>query len=193
MKSPRLLNVHRFEPASRANGPGLRAVLWVQGCSLGCPGCFNPETHAFTGGLRWTAAEAVERILAAQEQAGGALEGLTLSGGEPLLQHRVLASMLKEVRARSGLSVLVFTGFTRAEIQKMPGMEPFLNQVDVLIAGRYDASQRLARGLIGSANKEVIFLTDRYTPADLARTPEAEVIVAPDGEITLSGIDPLTW
>ena len=44
------LRLHAFEPASRANGPGLRAVLWARGCSLGCPGCFNPETHAFAGG-----------------------------------------------------------------------------------------------------------------------------------------------
>ncbi|NJO00209.1 MAG: 4Fe-4S cluster-binding domain-containing protein, partial [Anaerolineales bacterium] len=39
-----LLRLHQFLPQSRVNGPGLRAVLWVQGCSLGCPGCFNPQT-----------------------------------------------------------------------------------------------------------------------------------------------------
>ena len=39
------LRLHHFLPVSQVNGPGRRAVVWVQGCTLGCPGCFNPETH----------------------------------------------------------------------------------------------------------------------------------------------------
>ena len=187
------LNVHHFVPASRANGPGLRAVLWVQGCGLACPGCFNPETHSFQAGQRWTIKTAVERIVQANHLERGQLEGLTLSGGEPLLQHRALAQVLKEVRAQSGLSVVVFSGYTRAEIEKMPGIAAFLQSVDVLIAGRYEAARRAAHGLVGSTNKEVVFLSERYQPADLTNVPEAEVIVSPDGEIILSGIDPLQW
>ena len=38
--------IHAIEPRSRANGPGARFVVWLQGCTLGCPGCFNPATHA---------------------------------------------------------------------------------------------------------------------------------------------------
>ncbi|MCU0780030.1 MAG: radical SAM protein [Akkermansiaceae bacterium] len=43
------LRLHAFLPRSRANGPGWRSVVWVQGCSLGCPGCFNPQTHDWEG------------------------------------------------------------------------------------------------------------------------------------------------
>jgi anaerobic ribonucleoside-triphosphate reductase activating protein len=68
-----------------------------------------------------------------------------------------------------------------------------LKHVDVLLAGRYDASQRVADGLIGSANKTVHFLTGRYNMADLESVPQAEVILNADGEIILSGIDPLNW
>ena len=182
------LQIHRFEPVSVANGPGRRAVLWVQGCGLGCPGCFNPETHSFDAGERWTPSEAVERVLAVKD-----IEGLTISGGEPAYQHRALAAMLEELRAKSGLSVLVFSGLTWEELQRVPGIEPFLSLVDVLIAGRYDHAQRIAGGLIGSANKTVHYLSDRYTPEDLARVPQAEVIVDTNGEIRLSGIDPLEW
>jgi anaerobic ribonucleoside-triphosphate reductase activating protein len=63
--------------------------------------------------------------------------------------------------------------------------------VDGLMAGRYVAAERVARGLRGSANKTIHLLTPRYSLADLEATPEAEVSVGPDGEISASGIGPL--
>ncbi len=188
------IRLHRFEPASRANGPGLRAVIWVQGCALGCPGCFNPETHAMRAGEIWPVEKLVERILALKQgPEGAALEGLTLSGGEPLHQHRALARLLEQVREKTDLSILVFTGYDWDELQRLKGINRFLANVDVLIAGRYDASRRVAQGLIGSSNKVVHFLTGRYHPQDLDAVPQAEIIVKPNGEIILSGIDPLKW
>jgi anaerobic ribonucleoside-triphosphate reductase activating protein len=182
------LRIHRFVPASRANGPGLRAVIWVQGCALGCPGCFNPGSHDLNAGEVVSIAELAANIQASKEP----IQGLTISGGEPVHQHRALARLLSEVRARKDLSVLLFSGFSLAEIERQHAHDLLAN-IDVLIAGRYQAEDRVATGLIGSANKVVHFLTPRYTPADLASVPEAEVIVTPDGEIILSGIDPLTW
>ena len=188
------IRLHRLEPASLANGPGLRAVIWVQGCAFGCPGCFNPETHAMKGGEIWPVEKLVERILAIQANSSGQkLEGLTISGGEPLYQHRALARLLEQVREKTDLSILVFTGYDWEELHRLKGIDRFLSYVDVLIAGRYDASRRVAQSLIGSANKVVHFLTGRYTAQDLEGVPQAEVIVKPDGEIILSGIDPLTW
>lgn len=189
--APERLLIHHFEPASRANGPGLRAVLWVQGCAFGCPGCFNPETHDFHAGEHWTVAEALERIQQARQQYP--LEGLTISGGEPLQQHHALATLLAAVRAQTNLSILVFTGYDWDELQRLNGIQRLLASVDVLLAGRYDASKRVAKSLLGSSNKTVHYLTPRYTAADLAAVPQAEVIIAPDGDVTFSGIDPLEW
>ena len=59
------LRVHRFLPHSYANGPGARAVIWVQGCTLGCPGCFNPATHPHAGGELMPIATLFRRIVAA--------------------------------------------------------------------------------------------------------------------------------
>jgi anaerobic ribonucleoside-triphosphate reductase activating protein len=198
------IRLHRFEPASRVNGPGLRAVIWVQGCALGCPGCFNPETHTMNSGETWPVEKLVERILEIKNgpegkaQAGvqpnrPRIEGLTISGGEPLHQHRALARLIEQVRNKTDLSILVFTGYDWDELQRLKGIDRFLANVDVLIAGRYDASRRVAQGLIGSANKVAHFLTDRYTEKDLEAVPQAEIILSPDGEIILSGIDPLKW
>ena len=66
------LRLHAFLPRSRANGPGTRAVIWVQGCSLGCPGCFNPKTHAFSGGEEVPVEELFQRIV----ELGPAIEGI---------------------------------------------------------------------------------------------------------------------
>jgi anaerobic ribonucleoside-triphosphate reductase activating protein len=183
------IRLHRFEPSSRANGPGMRAVIWVQGCALGCPGCFNPETHDFQGGELWTIDRLAQQILA---QKNG-LEGLTISGGEPAHQHRALAKLLQQVRDQSGLSIVVFSGYELAELKRIPHSDDFLANIDVLIAGRYSASQRVARGLIGSANKTMHFFTKRYSAKDFENIPQAEILLSTDGEVILSGIDPLRW
>jgi anaerobic ribonucleoside-triphosphate reductase activating protein len=122
----------------------------------------------------------------------GTIEGLTVSGGEPLQQLVPLLDLLRRVRQETSLTTLLFSGFTWAEIQRMPAAASLLGCVDVLIAGRYEAGQRLARDLRGSANKTTHFLTGRYTPADLQAVPPAEVIITPTGEVILSGIDPLS-
>jgi anaerobic ribonucleoside-triphosphate reductase activating protein len=189
MTVPAPLQVHHFLPASRANGPGVRACLWLQGCSLGCPGCYNPATHPFAGGELLSADDLFRRIVAL----GDDIEGLTVSGGEPLQQRPGLLGLLQRLRTETRLSVLVFTGFTWEEVRRLPEADVLLACVDVLIAGRYDASRHLARDLRGSANKTVHFLTGRYGPADLRDVPEAEVVITADGEVVASGIDPVRW
>ncbi len=184
-----VLRIHQFLPFSRANGPGVRAVIWVQGCSLGCPGCFNPRTHSFAGGEP----VCVDDLFGCIVALGDAIEGVTVSGGEPLQQWRPLLALLRHVRRETSLSVLLFTGYPREEVQRMPDAEALLECVDVLIAGRYDASRRPARDLRGSANQTVHLLTERYTMGEVQSVPAAEVIITAEGEVMLSGIDPARW
>lgn len=177
------LKLHHLLTGSRANGPGLRAVLWVQGCSLGCPGCFNPETHAFEGGEEHD----VDALFARLEQLDD-IEGITVSGGEPLQQRAPLLDLLQRLKSETSLSVVLFTGFAFDEI-KAPEL---LACVDILLAGRYREEERVAYGLLGSANKTIHFLTDRYGPADLEQVPVGEVVISPEGVMVFTGIDPLT-
>ena len=176
------LRVHAVEPRSRANGPGARFVVWLQGCTLGCPGCFNPATHAQGGTAR-----TVDELIA---QIPDDVEGISLSGGEPLQQAAGAAALLAAAHAR-GLSTLVFSGYRLAEIEQLPGGPAVLAATDVLIDDRYVASERLARGLRGSANQRVHLLTRRYTLADVEATPVAEIRIGPTGEVVLTGVDPL--
>jgi anaerobic ribonucleoside-triphosphate reductase activating protein len=185
------LRVHGFERRSRANGPGVRATLWVQGCSLGCPGCFNPGTNPGThaaAGPDTPVAELVDRILAE----GEGIEGLTISGGEPFEQADGLLALLTAVRAADPrLSVLVFSGFTLEEIEGRPRGPETLALIDVLIDGRYLAGERLGRGLRGSGNQRIQLLSARYTLAEVEATPDGEIRIDPAGGLVISGVAPL--
>ncbi len=174
---------------SRANGPGWRAVLWLQGCSLGCAGCYNPSTHDLQAGQVVSAAD----VFAWIKDGKNDIEGLTVSGGEPFLQPGPLAVLLRRVRIETTLSILVFSGFSLQEIEQIPAAREALVDIDVLIAGRYDQARRRVQGLRGSANKIVHLLSERYSLAELEAVPPAEIIVTPQGELLSSGIDPVRW
>ena len=190
-RSNAALRVHAIWPNSRANGPGRRFVIWVQGCSLGCPGCFNPETHAFNDGTLIPIPELFAQI----EACGDSIEGITVSGGEPFQQIEGVAELLRAVKAHTDLSVIVFTGFDQDEAASQTDWpkELWPGLIDVLISGRYDASHRLARGLQGSSNKRIQFLTDRYRASDLVQVPEAEILIGEGGTMIGSGIDPVRF
>jgi anaerobic ribonucleoside-triphosphate reductase activating protein len=181
------LRLHAFEPASRANGPGVRAVIWTQGCGLGCPGCFNPETHAHGGGVL----EPIDRIFERVRRLGDAIEGVTVSGGEPLQQRPALIPLLRRIRSETALGVILFTGFRFEEVRRMEDADALRECADVLIAGRYVRSQRLGRGLRGSAGKTIHLWSDRYAERELEDVPIAEVIIDAEGDLVMTGIDPL--
>lgn len=180
------LRLHAVEWASRANGPGRRAAIWFQGCTLACPECFNPQTHAASGGWLADTAPLAGEMLA---NAGG-LEGVTISGGEPFQQPAALFDLLQRLNG-SGLSRLVFSGYTLTEIRRMPLGTAILAHADVLISGRYVGARHLGRAMLGSANQRIHLLTNRYTVAELIRVPSCEVILHPDGSYTVTGVAPL--
>ena len=182
------VRIHAVEPRSRANGPGARFVVWFQGCTLGCPGCFNPATHDAGGGRAVALAELVGELTRAAH--AGHIEGLSLSGGEPLQQPDAARALLDAARAL-GLSTLAFSGYTIDEIRALPVGPDVLARLDVLIDGRYVARERLAIGLRGSANQRIQLLTDRYARRDVEQTPVAEIRIGPTGDVVLTGVDPL--
>jgi len=179
------LLLHAVEYASRANGPGLRAVVWFQGCTLGCSGCFNPATHSTDGGSVVDTADIATSVLAHRRR----IEGVTISGGEPLQQPEALLDLLRRVEG-SGLSALVFSGYTRTEIERQPLGLTILQHLDVLIAGRYLRSRHVGRGLLGSGNQTVHLLSDRYAVTDFEAIPKLDIILHNDGTISVTGIDP---
>lgn len=156
---------HRI-PSTEAEGPGRRFAFWVQGCSLRCPGCCNPELFSADKGGAW-----VEPAELAREIVGTpGIEGVSVLGGEPFEQALAVAEVCAQVRAAS-LSVMVYSGYTRAELdskaQGDAGTRALLAACDLLLDGRYDAAlPERRRRWIGSSNQVLHFLTDRYRPED---------------------------
>ena len=183
--------LHAMEPRSRANGPGVRTVVWFQGCTLGCVGCFNPATHTPSGVDNTDPSANFDTVVAGLASAAASgIEGLTLSGGEPMQQMDAAIALLAAARL-AGLSTLMFSGYTIEEIRQLPRGAEALTLLDVLIDGRYRSDLRLGQGLRGSSNQRVHLLSNRYTTRDIDDAPLGEVRIAPNGEVILTGVTPL--
>lgn len=142
---------------SLVDGPGLRVVIFVQGCDLGCPECHNPDSHSRTGGREYT----VREVMRHMKKAGPArkmVKGVTFSGGEPFMQAGDLAQIAFEAK-RIGWDVTTFTGHTYEELlaREDADVHALLNLTDFLIDGPYIHEQRdLDLKFRGSANQRII-------------------------------------
>ncbi|OKH11038.1 radical SAM protein [Fischerella major NIES-592] len=128
------LNIMGYVDESEVNGPGCRAVIWVQGCLRECPGCFNPESWSFEINQLVCVDSLAEKILSNPHN-----QGVTFSGGEPFWQAAALANLARKVKA-AGLNVMSFSGFTLEQLQSEyapAGSQELLEQLDILIDGPY--------------------------------------------------------
>ncbi len=175
------LRLARTITRSLANGPGERFVVWVQGCPIHCPGCWNRDTWDPAGGQDSSVEELLREIAATD-----GLEGVTFTGGEPMAQAEALAELATACRAR-GLSVFIFTGYRQDQL-KSPAQRKLWGLADIVIAGPYVQAQRsFEHAWVGSANQQVHFVTNRYSSADQQNAVRAEAHLEPDGTITWTG------
>ena len=178
------LRIHSTVERSQANGPGVRAVIWVQGCPFRCPGCFNPGLKDPTGG-REVAVDALFQWIRSVK----GIEGISISGGEPTEQIPGLLALLERIRKETGLSVLLFSGRTMKDILCLPQGKRLISFIDVLVDGPYDPSCANPFGTWpSSANQTVHILSPRYTLSDFSNLPALELIITEDGEVVQSGL-----
>jgi anaerobic ribonucleoside-triphosphate reductase activating protein len=180
------LRVHHTIDVSQTNGPGRRAVVWLQGCSLRCAGCFNPETHDSFGGSFLSASE----LLGWLRGVGPRVEGLTISGGEPLEQPEPLEFLLRRIRAELDLSVLLFTGWTWSEVMATQASLRCVELADAVVSGPFIKELTAGISPWGSSNQELHLISDRLAMGDFSGLHDAEVWVCPDGSIVMTGLDP---
>lgn len=179
------IQVGRIVDRTEAEGPGTRFAVWVQGCTIRCPGCFNPHLWTDRGGEPFMP----DRLLA---RVPGDVQGVTLLGGEPFEQAGPLARFAELVRMR-GQSVFAFTGYELADLRERrdPDVDALLAATDLLAAGPYVADDPdLVRPWVGSRNQTFHPLTDRY--ADIVgcfdgHTDRLEVRIDPDGTVRVNG------
>jgi anaerobic ribonucleoside-triphosphate reductase activating protein len=155
MEDSKLIRLSGIAHESLVNGPGIRRVLYSQGCRHNCDNCFNKDTHSFAGGELKLMDEIIEDI-----KGNPMLRGVTFSGGDPLEQARKFAYIAKEVKSNN-LSVWCYTGYTFEHIlenkNEQNGWNELLRYIDVLVDGKFDENKKNPRiKYRGSSNQRVI-------------------------------------
>ena len=140
---------------SVVDGPGLRMVVFVQGCPHHCQGCHNPNSHDPCGGYE----SSTDAVIAALPD-GKLVRGITLSGGEPF-EQAVALGLVAEAAKHKGLSVVTYTGYRFERllemVQQTPAVLKLLELTDILIDGSFEQERRdLGLAFRGSANQRLI-------------------------------------
>ena len=159
-QSNELLRVHAALNRTKVLGPGERFALWLQGCKKNCEGCMSPSSRNLNAGRLASVDSLVNTILEEKN-----IEGVTISGGEPFLQFKALHNLLRQLREKSPLSVIIYTGYYLAELRDMN--VPEINEIidkysDVIIDGPYIDTLNDGKSLRGSSNQTVHFLSSCY-------------------------------
>ena len=151
-----------------SEGPGKRFALWVQGCSIRCASCCNPQMFAQKHPTT-DVEQLAQKILTARAE-NPDLEGITILGGEPFEQSEALAALCKKVQSlwpvSPTASIMVFTGHQIQELTESSTHTSFLEAIDLLVDGPFKKNlpEYLGqnRRWIGSSNQNIHFLSNRY-------------------------------
>jgi len=182
-----MLRVGKFLVSTEVNGPGRRFVIWLQGCPFRCPGCFNPEFWDEDGGRFINTEELMTHISSAKD-----IEGVTFTGGEPLIQAKELLPLAESIKSER-LSILCYTGYLLSDILSgdPPYAKDLLKWIDILIDGRYIEEEKAPLLWRGSRNQKVYFLTDRHKDLEplvsKEDTREVELSIGEEG-LAMTGI-----
>jgi anaerobic ribonucleoside-triphosphate reductase activating protein len=190
--------IHGLVMGSRVNGPGLRAVVYFQGCTLGCRNCWNPDTHSFSGAER-SVTEIANSVTLAHE--ARPLDGVTFSGGEPMQQAADLLLLIVALHARlPGLIIGMYSGYSEHELEgglywcrtdlsqeaKQRIWRTIRGYLDFAVLGRYVAGRPSTLPLRSSSNQELAIFSNRSRGEDFG-PQEFEVEIDPQGAILVTG------
>ncbi len=151
------LDLYGEAPESIVDGPGLRYSIFVQGCPHHCPGCHNPQSHAFGTGYKKTTDELFSAI-----KENPLLSGVTFSGGEPFCQAEALCELAHAIKILR-LNIYIYSGYTIEQLLEKAAQDPFIKELlqlcDTLVDGPYIEQQRNLELLFrGSENQRIIDL-----------------------------------
>lgn len=148
------VNIAGIKKHSLVNGPGIRYVLFMQGCPHDCKGCQNPETHDINGGIITNTDAVVNDILGTKF-----IDGVTLSGGDPLMQPEAAYDIVSRLKA-TGLDIWIYTGWTWEQLTALSTNNiiwKILENTNVLVDGRFESNLQSDECLFrGSTNQRLI-------------------------------------
>jgi anaerobic ribonucleoside-triphosphate reductase activating protein len=183
------MRISGITKSSYVNGPGRRNILHVQGCTIGCPGCFNKHTWPKAGGEEISPQKAAALLLEDHPH------GITISGGEPMEQWDSVRDTIEECLVRDpGLSVIIFTGWTRKQLEKegriIEMSKPYYqnkSMISMVISGPYIEKLACNKPMISSSNQEIIYTNPAYEQVELSNLPKVEVHCE-NGLIKITGL-----
>ena len=173
------MNIMEINPESVNDGEGLRVVIFVSGCSIGCKGCHNPQSHDFNNGIPFTE-ETMTKILELLDKPY--ISGLTLSGGHPLEPQNLPAvyNIVKRVKEKfPDKSIWIYSGMTMSQIKEKdkfyeeheinsPSPLDVIKYCDILVDGKYvDELRDITLPFRGSSNQRVIDIKKTLEKGDI--------------------------
>jgi anaerobic ribonucleoside-triphosphate reductase activating protein len=184
------LNLAAVVNTTEAEGPGIRTAIWVQGCLKRCPSCCNPYFLKVEPANVVDVNQLKKQIESNKSHFG--IEGITLLGGEPVLQAPGLSELAKFAHS-IGLSVMLFTGYKLEELKESQfnGIGKLLRYVDIVVDGEFESNSiEQSRNWVGSENQKIHYLSERY---DEAIEPIKEGVITewridPEGVVSANGI-----
>lgn len=184
------LNLGAVVDATEAEGPGIRTAIWVQGCLKRCPSCCNPDFLKIEPANVVDVNQLKKQIESNKSHFG--IEGITLLGGEPVLQALGL-SELAQFAHSIGLSVMLFTGYKLEELKerKFNGIDKLLRYVDIVVDGEFELdSIEQSRNWVGSINQKFLYLTNRYDYSieSITETITNEWRINTHGQVSANGL-----
>ncbi len=187
---PDEINLAGIYPSASCLGPGDRCILWVQGCLLNCPGCITPEMQALED-RTWVKVndlvDGIGRIVG--------IEGVTVVGGEPVLQAAALRALFQGLHEKYDIGTMLYTGYVLADLldAQDDGIKGLLLHTDLMVDGPYIEAQDFSQKWRGSENQRFHFLTDRYGEWEWVKGKkerDVEIHVDEKGNYLALGIPP---
>ncbi|MEZ9819986.1 4Fe-4S single cluster domain-containing protein [Shewanella sp. 10N.286.45.A1] len=176
-------NISHIEPATHIYGPGRRFAVWLQGCSLACKGCWNEQMWSFKANKLLARKTLLAQILAEED-----IEGVTILGGEPLDQAENTVWLIQEIKRQTSLTVMLYTGYTKLELEQQQLWTILEANVDLLVTGRYQEQYRNTKNQwYGSENQELIYPEKSRIEQRSKRLNEVEIIIEETGEVRVLG------
>ena len=178
------IRLHRLDSPVTTLGPFSRAVIWVQGCPFNCKGCITRESIDPTGGFEMSVREIADWVIAQE-----GVEGITLSGGEPMEQSGALALVIDLAKDAKDLGIVCYTGYTLEAIRKAGRKDKLdlVSRTDLLIDGQYIPEKHADLLWRGSSNQRLIHLTDRYRAEVEMLTSEGDHSAGVEVKLNQSG------
>ena len=185
------LNLAAAAAGIQTLGPGRRIVLWTQGCRQRCPGCISPEYQE----LRPANLIRIKELAAMLVRNYSDHAGVTISGGEPMLQAEGLNGLWRQVKKRNPhWNLIIFSGYHKEYLlyRGNPWQIRLLKNSDAFIGGPYQKEMFISSGLRGSSNQEIYFPPgtgfDRAQQNKILCQPHEQQLYLTDDTVLLVGL-----